>query len=742
LRILSSKMVEYEMEAKDTYIDEEDLALVEKGAAGMRIWTSKEAELIEKSRKRRARLQAERKRNRQLKIAGVVVISILTVISSLFWLRSSKEAKVNQLVSEAYQLEKNDALKAMGKLDEALSILPEHQMTLQTRHDVYLRNEFYSQTFSRNDEPVFEANFAPGDSILVTCQGKSLWFWRRNGTLIDSVSVPIQPKIAEFSPDGQYLYVGGQGGLLRYDTKTRETKAFGNNNSEISALAISSDGKKVISGDISGQITIWDHNGNLLHPLKSYEGEITAIVFAPNQEYWLGAGIGGELNLYNLNGDTISTSNTGTQITAATFIPNGKFVVTGLRNGQLQKRSLEGELLGTYNGHSQRVNSMHYSPDGKYLLTSSDESAIFLWSNTWKVVRTYRGHGDYVYQVDISADGNSFLSASKDGTAKYWKVRSKVSKEIIHPEASIQSLKGDKTGNTFMVGTGNEEVEDINALGDDDFFDLLEEKSEQTAFLYQTGLKPTQTFTGHEADITAVAYDAENQLFLTGDGEGQIIIWNEKGEKAQSIQAHKGRIFSLDYFPDTKQFVSGSADKKAVLWSASGDSLMTFAHPKAVSSVLFLPKGEEFLTGCYDGFIRRWSVGGQLLQAWKASEGTVEALAISPNGKWLASGHGGETADVKNWSLKGELQWEKPFSAEDPSGGKAVYTVAFDDASEKIIAGGTGGTVEVYDLEGHLIQTVDDFDGASVYGIMFSAEKRQIICGSGDGRVQAFEVLE
>ena len=169
---------------------------------------------------------------------------------------------------------------------------------------------------------------------------------------------------------------------------------------------------------------------------------------------------------------------------------------------------------------------------------------------------------------------------------------------------------------------------------------------------------------------------------------------------------------------------------------------MTFPHPKAVSSVLFVSKGEEFLTGCYDGFIRRWSVGGQLLQAWKAGEGTVEALALAPSGKWLASGHGGETADVKRWSLRGELQWENPFSAEDPSGGKAVYTVAFDDASQRIIAGGTGGTVEVYDLEGRLIQTIDDFDGASVYGIMFSAEKRQIICGSGDGRVQAFEVLE
>jgi WD40 repeat protein len=217
----------------------------------------------------------------------------------------------------------------------------------------------------------------------------------------------------------------------------------------------------------------------------------------------------------------------------------------------------------------------------------------------------------------------------------------------------------------------------------DDFFDMLEQTSERSAYLYDDKLTQIQVLTGHEADITALAYDAGNQFLVSGDLDGQIIIWNEKGEKVRSIQGHKGRVFGLGHSVGTKRFISAGADKRAILWSESGDSLRTFSHPEVVSSVIFLSNGEEFLTGSYDGLIRKWSVEGQILQEWKASTGTVETLALSPNGKLLISGHGGKVAETKCWNLKGDLQWENLFAASDESGGKAVYTVAFDDESEK-----------------------------------------------------------
>ena len=105
LRILENKTADFKVNPDETVIEEDDLALVELGEAGMRRWSIHEIKLVEKSRGRRAKLQAERHRNRLFKTIAVAVVGLLAVIASWFWWQSEqrrKQVEIDLLYNEGH----------------------------------------------------------------------------------------------------------------------------------------------------------------------------------------------------------------------------------------------------------------------------------------------------------------------------------------------------------------------------------------------------------------------------------------------------------------------------------------------------------------------------------------------------------------------------------------------------------------------------------------------------------------
>lgn len=741
LRILSSKMIDFQRNPEKTFIDEEDLFLVEEGASGMRIWTTKEKALIEKSRKRRAKLEGERRRNKNLKAVGVTIISILLIISSFLWRQSAKESQVNQLISQAFQVQAVDAVVAMRKLDTALNLLPHHSMALEARHDIYTNNEFYQKVLTRDKLSVSWATISPDDSILLTCQGRNLWLWAKDGTLLDSIPLNFIANQALFFPDGKSILISGRDQLLRkYDFKDKHLHSFEGHKAEISEINVSPNGHKILSGDIGGKAILWDQYGKIQKTFENHQAEITTLTFASNKRHWLSGGMDGKLYLYDSIGNPLQTYTFTSKVTSATFTPNASSIVIGLRNGEIQKWTIDGKHLNTYKRQENRINSLQFSPDGMHTLIASDHKSIELWDSSGHILKTYRGHSDFVYHTYFSSDGKYFISASEDGTAKWWKVHSKVQKEIAL-SGGIQAMAF--ANKKIIVGLGAKEAADINSLDElDDFFDLFSSPKAQPALIYNSELKEQQVLKGHKGNITALAVHSESKLLATGSDDTDIILWDEIGDQKDILRAHSKTIFSLAISSDGKYLLSGSSDKQAILWSNEGDSLLSFLHPDVVSSLAFIPNTQEFLTGCYDGIIRRWSMKGQLLQEWTSSEATIETIALSPDGKWIACGHGGLTADMKIWDFQANLKMAKQLDTKDKSGGQAVYSVAFTPNSQKIIIGGEGGVVHIFDLEGHLLQTLDDFENSAVYSIIFEPQHQQIICGSADGMVRTFNMLK
>lgn len=177
-------------------------------------------------------------------------------------------------------------------------------------------------------------------------------------------------------------------------------------------------------------------------------------------------------------------------------------------------------------------------------------------------------------------------------------------------------------------------------------------------------------------------------------------------------------------------------DGKVIVWDGnSGDPL--WAQPGNVTSyhtsvVSFSESGSKLFVGETDGRIRRRDrVNGEIEKSWLAHDGLgISALAVSPDGKILASGSAYASGDVKLWdadtgdaiaTLKGHSGWVSwlEFSAD----GKILASASADQ------------TARIWDMETLTTQSVLRGHRDELYTLSLSPDAAQLVTGSKDGSV-------
>ena len=281
--------------------------------------------------------------------------------------------------------------------------------------------------------------------------------------------------------------------------------------------------------------------------------------------------------------------------------------------------------------------------------------------------------------------------------------------------------------------------------------------------------------TGHTAEIQGLEYAANGKFFVSAGKDSTIKLWSPGGALIRTIRAgfwvnylalsrdsqlllaasRTGNIFLLSLdgrvihrFPDLPMregFISAVAlsddnrqvaiatTKGLVLYRLEGTvetRLQPVGDASEVESVLYTRDG-SLISGHPDGKLRFWTDEGKLLRTVAAQEYPIKTLALSPDGKTLATaGTPYFFAEIpknlkpvtKLWDLEGNPQGQ--FSSQ------FTQCLRFSADGTSLVSGGrSDNRVNIYRRSGELLRTitVGTGDRRSPYLIALAPDGRTLI---------------
>lgn len=192
--------------------------------------------------------------------------------------------------------------------------------------------------------------------------------------------------------------------------------------------------------------------------------------------------------------------------------------------------------------------------------------------------------------------------------------------------------------------------------------------------------------------------------------ESQVAVGEQNGE----IRVYKFVDQTLDftlysYFPvqhlefSSDSYVLGaiSGNNKIDLWDLSNSQRISdfIISNTMVRDIHFAHEGESLYAGGDDGVLHtiNWRTG-KILQSRTITRGGINSLAMSPNDKYLVTGHTDNSVvlwDVATGEIKKVLQ---DSDTTVPSGSRGVIDMAFCLAGKQLVAGFQNGEVKFWDV--------------------------------------------
>nr|XP_027200405.1 guanine nucleotide-binding protein subunit beta-like protein [Dermatophagoides pteronyssinus] len=143
---------------------------------------------------------------------------------------------------------------------------------------------------------------------------------------------------------------------------------------------------------------------------------------------------------------------------------------------------------------------------------------------------------------------------------------------------------------------------------------------------------------------------------LTACDDKTVNIWSlEKQQFYKRLVGHTKNVTGVAVSPNTKFIVTCSLDKTVRLWNTMGEERFCF-RPKgteeAITCIVFSQEEKRnlIIAGCADGSIKIWSLDDIVqLHSLHGHTGTINAIALSPDGSLIASG--GSDGRIQLWDL-------------------------------------------------------------------------------------------
>ncbi len=392
------------------------------------------------------------------------------------------------------------------------------------------------------------------------------------------------------------------------------------------SAAFSADGKSVATAGMGGHVRVWDATTGKLR---------VALANAPG-------------------GSRADASET------VAFSPDGKRVaaVGDGAAARVWDVSTGGELPGLPAGHQAAVREVAYSPDGRTVASAGDDHTIRLWdAATGQPQRVLKGHPGAVVTLAYAPDGRMLASADHEDALRLWDPTS--GKELLSIQA-VPNTAGIYFGICPVAFTPD--GKGLVSWGGDrcfHYWDRSTGKELRSRFLILSGVPAVpagrpQQMPAAETQVNAVRFSPDARTCAVAVGSDLFLLDVATGQELFKLRGGQPGVISLAFSPDGRTLVSGGWDKVVHLWDvAIGQELLRIDPGDFVNAVALAPDGRTLAIAT--GWVKNGEIRlldartGQMLLRLRGHESYTGALAFSPDGKTLASGHRDTTALV--WDL-------------------------------------------------------------------------------------------
>lgn len=564
--------------------------------------------------------------------------------------------------------------------------------------------------------------FSPDASIVATAHGNRIYVWDTfTGNAFAMLDEhPDSINAITLSPDGAKLATAGGDWIVRlWEVRTgKYINGLTGHPSAVNAVAFSPDGKILASA--GSTLRLWDaETGALLHTDSKDLGSIDLLVFSPNgQTLATGGGWDHTVHLWDVDTGTLLTAlkgHTG-KIRDMAFSPDSSTLITASRDKTMRlwdvNTGTEQKNLPTpddaINPHvaaarmhkllerrilpkkRDDVRSVKFSTDGTQLISISSDGSLHLWdvdTGRYQSSTPLGAHTNWVSALTFSVDSKYLVSnTALEPRARVWSVETFTQDAILTPPQEVVELAF-SADLKKLAGHGlRQRVQVWDAVTKERLSTL--EGTERTAGYWPLIFSPDGTILAGRGRIGALG--------------NKIGIWKtDTGDQLFTLGGHTGPASRYTFSPNSKVFASGGEDGTIVLWDIrTGKSLLNLpGHTQQIRALVFFTDSQTLASGGGNE-IRLWDVNtGDLTGTLNAVE-NVTALAVSPDGKTLASGS--EAGLIQIWKSDPDYQIQATLKGHQAS----VGVLMFSPDGKTLASGSYDGTILLWDWE--TISQADD----------------------------------
>ena len=445
----------------------------------------------------------------------------------------------------------------------------------------------------------------------------------------------------------------------------------------VNALVINSDGSQAVSGsgdaNSGGTIVVWDvESGDVISSAQNNIDDVaidgvTAAAFTTDEDIILLGLARNGIMLWDIANQAIVKfleGHTGL-VTSIALSPDGLFVISGSADTFARFWSLnadEGrEEIWRFEGHTGTVNDLAFSPDGRLAITAAADGTLRVWElfNS-ALAASFYGHGNIVDDVAFASDETKAVTVSWDGSARVTDLETGLVEATMDsnggvvtgvkviPESGlvVSSSSGSDRIVVWNLDTG-EVVYSLDAPHTDWVPDIAVTSDGSTLISVSRNDRVLARWNLEDGTLIdnfslegfrplSIDLSASDQLVAIGSFEGIVVIFDlEAGEEIQRWSVGESvRGWEITFTPDDTGVIIGMGNNNAALYDvASGNLIRTYAgHSGTVIALDITRDGRFLVTGAEDSTVRVWNIetGEQLRRITMMDE--VASLLVNDAG--------------------------------------------------------------------------------------------------------------